>query len=59
MHRAKFWANPVRYPIVPKGMDRVRISIHVDNTREQIEDVIEVIMEWATYRAEQTRKARL
>jgi 8-amino-7-oxononanoate synthase len=40
-------------------MDRVRISIHVDNTREQIEDVIEVIMEWATYRAEQTRKARL
>ncbi|OQE18155.1 hypothetical protein PENFLA_c022G03043 [Penicillium flavigenum] len=59
MHRAKFWANPVRYPIVPKGMDRVRISIHADNTEEQIEDVIEVIMEWAKYRAEQARKARL
>ncbi|KAJ6181029.1 hypothetical protein N7519_011490 [Penicillium mononematosum] len=59
MHRAKFWANPVRYPIVPKGMDRVRISIHADNTTEQIQDVIEVIMEWAAYRAEQARKARL
>lgn len=59
MHRAKFWANPVMYPIVPKGMDRVRISIHADNTREQIEDVIEVIMEWATYRAEQARMAIL
>ncbi|KAJ5480267.1 hypothetical protein N7530_005776 [Penicillium desertorum] len=59
MHRAKFWANPVRYPIVPKGMDRVRISIHADNTKEQIEDVIEVIMEWATSRAERARKGRL
>ncbi|KXG52111.1 Pyridoxal phosphate-dependent transferase, major region, subdomain 2 [Penicillium griseofulvum] len=51
MHQSKFWANPVKYPIVPKGLDRVRISIHVDNTKKQIEDVIDVIMEWGTCRA--------
>ncbi|CAG8908169.1 unnamed protein product [Penicillium egyptiacum] len=59
MHRAKFWANPVRYPIVPKGMDRVRLSIHADNTKEQIEDVIEVIMECASWRLGQVKKARM
>ncbi|KAJ5164744.1 uncharacterized protein N7500_006574 [Penicillium coprophilum] len=53
MHQSKFWANPVRYPIVPKGLDRVRISIHVDHTKKQIEDVIDVIMEWASCQAKQ------
>ncbi|KGO50477.1 hypothetical protein PEX1_096710 [Penicillium expansum] len=57
IHQSNFWVNPVRYPIVPKGQDRVRISIHVDNTKEQIEEVIEVIMNWAIERA--NREAQL
>jgi 8-amino-7-oxononanoate synthase len=51
MHQFKFWANLVKYPIVPKDLDRVRISIHVDTTKKQIEDVIDVIMERGTCRA--------
>ncbi|KAE9377587.1 aminotransferase [Stipitochalara longipes BDJ] len=37
----------VAYPVVPKGEDRVRIVIHSDNTRPQIERLVDVIMQWA------------
>ncbi|RHZ67259.1 hypothetical protein CDV55_100361 [Aspergillus turcosus] len=57
MHRAKFWANPVRYPIVPKKLDRVRVTVHADNTEEQIDAVVDVIMAWAMKRAEQSERS--
>jgi 8-amino-7-oxononanoate synthase len=37
----------VAYPVVPKGEDRVRVVVHSDNTRPQIERLVDVIMQWA------------
>lgn len=60
MRRAKFWANPVWYPVVPRKLDRVRVTVHADNTEEQIDAVVDVIMGWAMKRAEQSeRRAKL
>ncbi|KAF9884544.1 synthase [Aspergillus nanangensis] len=42
-----YWVNTVHFPIVPNDMDRIRIVLHTDNTAEQIDRVVELIMEWA------------
>ncbi|KAJ3781861.1 pyridoxal phosphate-dependent transferase [Lentinula aff. detonsa] len=39
-------ALPYRYPVVPKGMDRVRLSIHAGNSIAQIDELGEVLREW-------------
>lgn len=43
----KYRVNVVHYPIVPKDKDRIRMVIHADNTVEQIDRVVELIVEWA------------
>ncbi|OJZ81498.1 hypothetical protein ASPFODRAFT_145388 [Aspergillus luchuensis CBS 106.47] len=48
LRRAGYWVNSVDYPTVPKGTGRVRLMIHADNTREEMDGVIQLIMKWAT-----------
>lgn len=49
---AGYLINPVKYPIVPKGLERVRIMLHADNTDEQILDLVQVIVGWLKERME-------
>ncbi|RAL04306.1 aminotransferase class I/II-fold pyridoxal phosphate-dependent enzyme [Aspergillus ibericus CBS 121593] len=51
LRRARYWVNSVEYPSVPKGTGRVRLMIHADNTREEMDGVIQLIMKWAADRA--------
>ncbi|KAF7594369.1 hypothetical protein BBP40_009350 [Aspergillus hancockii] len=46
LHRAKFWVNPVNFPLVPKNKDRIRIVVHSDNTKNQIKAIVLLIMGW-------------
>ncbi|PWY67642.1 PLP-dependent transferase [Aspergillus sclerotioniger CBS 115572] len=47
LHQAHYWVNPVHYPLVPKGQERVRLVLHADNTESQIDDILGVIMQWS------------
>ncbi|PYH43605.1 aminotransferase class I/II-fold pyridoxal phosphate-dependent enzyme [Aspergillus saccharolyticus JOP 1030-1] len=47
LQQAGFWVNAVEFPIVPKELGRVRLMIHADNTAEQIDTVVQMIMRWA------------
>jgi 8-amino-7-oxononanoate synthase len=44
---SKFSAFPVEYPTVPKGTNRVRVTLHADNTQTQIEGLVSAICDWA------------
>ncbi|EAU38565.1 predicted protein [Aspergillus terreus NIH2624] len=59
LEQEKYWVNTVHYPIVPNKMDRVRIVLHADNTPEQIDHLVELIMEWATKQMGKGRQAVL
>ncbi|OJJ98469.1 hypothetical protein ASPACDRAFT_61979 [Aspergillus aculeatus ATCC 16872] len=55
-----YWVDSVHYPIVPKQLGRVRLTVHADNTKEQIERVVGVFMEWAGARVKKEgRRAKL
>ncbi|KAJ5936192.1 PLP-dependent transferase [Penicillium verhagenii] len=43
---AGYSINPVKYPIVPKNLERVRIMLHADNTDGQLQDLVRVIAGW-------------
>ncbi|EQL00223.1 aminotransferase [Ophiocordyceps sinensis CO18] len=45
--RNGFLAHAVQYPIVPLESERLRIIVHANNTREQIEGCVEGMMQWA------------
>ncbi|KAE8349895.1 pyridoxal phosphate-dependent transferase [Aspergillus coremiiformis] len=47
LHRAKYWVNPVNFPLVAKDKNRIRIIVHADNTKNEIETIVCLIMEWA------------
>lgn len=47
LKKARYWVNVVHYPAVPIDKERARLSLHADNTSEQIENVVKVIMKWA------------
>ncbi|KAL1998370.1 hypothetical protein VTN02DRAFT_6329 [Thermoascus thermophilus] len=47
LKKAGYWVNVVYYPIVPIDKERARLSLHADNTSEQIENVVKVIVKWA------------
>lgn len=59
LEQEKYWVNTVHYPIVPNKMDRVRIVLHADNTPEQIDHLVELIVEWATKQMGKDRQAVL
>lgn len=39
-------ARPICYPTVPKGEDRVRICVHADNTKSDIDRLIDSVRSW-------------
>ncbi|KAF8322668.1 PLP-dependent transferase [Clavulina sp. PMI_390] len=39
-------ARPITHPTVPKGEERVRVCIHANNTREQVDRLVEGVQEW-------------
>ena len=45
--KQKIWAGAVRYPTVPKGEARLRLSLNADMPRELVEDVADKILECA------------
>ncbi|KAL3475859.1 pyridoxal phosphate-dependent transferase [Aspergillus californicus] len=55
---AHYFTNVVHFPIVPKGMDRIRLMIHADNTREQIAHVVELIVAWVAGEVGDIKPAR-
>ena len=57
LHQANYWVNPVHYPLVPEGKERVRLVLHADNTEAQIDDILRVMMEWSMERVNTTRMA--
>lgn len=38
---------PIRYPVVPRGLSRIRIVFHAGNTEEEVEKLANCICEWA------------
>lgn len=49
---AGYSINPVKYPLVPKNLERVRIMLHADNTDGQLLDLVQVIAGWLKQRIE-------
>jgi glycine C-acetyltransferase len=45
IYRRGVFANVMEYPMVPPGMERVRLSLMADHTHEQIDKVIEIFNE--------------
>ncbi|KAL1861071.1 hypothetical protein Plec18170_001586 [Paecilomyces lecythidis] len=46
-HFAGYCVWPIDYPVVPKGQGRTRVIFHADNTFQQVQHLIWLIMEWA------------
>jgi 8-amino-7-oxononanoate synthase len=39
-------ARPIMHPTVPKGEERVRVCIHANNTREEIDSLLDGVSAW-------------
>ncbi|KAH9847824.1 PLP-dependent transferase [Lenzites betulinus] len=40
-------ARPITWPTVPKGADRVRVCLHAENSREDVDRLVSATIEWA------------
>ena len=40
-------ARPITWPTVPKGADRIRVCLHANNTREDVDRLLSGMIEWA------------
>ncbi|KAK0497232.1 pyridoxal phosphate-dependent transferase [Armillaria luteobubalina] len=40
-------ARPITWPTVPKGKDRVRVCLHANNSREDIDRLVNGMIDWA------------
>ena len=40
-------ARPITWPTVPKGRDRIRVCLHSDNSREEVDQLVEAMVAWA------------
>ncbi|KAI0833843.1 PLP-dependent transferase [Trametes gibbosa] len=40
-------ARPITWPTVPKGADRVRVCLHSENSREEVDRLVNAMIEWA------------
>lgn len=47
LRRLGYSAMAIKYPVVPKGMDRLRICLHGGNTEKEMDQFIGVLIEWA------------
>jgi 8-amino-7-oxononanoate synthase len=41
-----FFVLPVKYPVVPLGESRLRITFHAENTIAQVEALVNSVFEW-------------
>lgn len=46
MQENGFWALPIRYPTVPKGEARIRISLNPQINEEEITEIVKVVEQW-------------
>lgn len=42
--------RPIMAPTVPLGKERVRVCLHAGNTRQEMDNLLGTIEEWATQR---------
>lgn len=40
-------ARPITWPTVPKGKDRVRVCLHAENTRAEVDELVNAVLAWA------------
>ncbi|KAI0307459.1 PLP-dependent transferase [Multifurca ochricompacta] len=40
-------AQPIPYPAVPRGQERIRVVVHAENTEDELREFIEVLLQWA------------
>ena len=40
-------ARPITWPTVPKGLDRVRVCLHANNSEEDVDRLATAMVEWA------------
>jgi 8-amino-7-oxononanoate synthase len=50
--------TPVKYPTVPPGADRVRITFHSSNTEDDVVRLVDSICEWAREMIEIEKSAK-
>ena len=43
LERAGFYAKAILYPTVPRGKERIRFCFHSFNTKEQVEELVQVL----------------
>lgn len=46
MQENGFWALPIRYPTVPKGEARIRISLNPQITEDEVFEIVKVVEQW-------------
>lgn len=44
---AGFSCFPIDYPVVPRGMNRLRVVLHAHNTNAEVEGLAAALCEWA------------
>ncbi|KAK0444618.1 aminotransferase [Desarmillaria tabescens] len=42
-------AQVIPFPVVPRGQERVRVVIHAENTRNDIDTFVAILLDWATF----------
>ena len=45
-------------PTIPDGTERVRVCLHAGNTKEEIESLVRVVMEWVEGKEEGEAKGK-
>ncbi|KAF2843263.1 class II aminotransferase/8-amino-7-oxononanoate synthase [Patellaria atrata CBS 101060] len=52
MQYADYNAWPIDFPVVPRDQGRVRLVFHTDNTIDEIDGLVEIIIQWAEEKME-------